>query len=109
MVQIRVADIFLDLYEFDPPKLNFAIEDITDTSARSEFSRTFRVPATANNSQFFETVFEINGIDFDITQKIQADLLIDGALFRQGELRLNKIYITRENEKIDYECIFFGS
>lgn len=109
MVQIRVADIFLDLYEFDPPKLNFAIEDITDTSARSEFSRTFRVPATSNNSQFFETVFEINGIDFDITQKIQADLLIDGALFRQGELRLNKIYITRENEKIDYECIFFGT
>jgi hypothetical protein len=29
MVQIRVGDIYLDLYQFDPPKLNFAIEDIT--------------------------------------------------------------------------------
>jgi hypothetical protein len=109
MVQIRVGDIYLDLYQFDPPKLNFAIEDITDTSARSEFSQTFRIPATANNAQFFETAFEITGFDFDITQKIDAELMIDGVLFRQGELRLNNIYITRENEKIDYEVIFFGS
>jgi hypothetical protein len=109
MVQIRVGDIYLDLYEFDPPKLNFAIEDITDTSARSEFTRTFRVPATANNSEFFTTAFEINGQDFDVTVKIPAELSIDGVLFRQGELRLNNIYITRENERIDYECIFFGT
>jgi len=109
MVQIRVGDIYLDLYEFDPPKLNFAIEDITDTSARSEFSQTFRIPATPNNAQFFETAFEITGEDFDVTVKIPAQLMIDGVLFRQGELRLNNIYITRENEKIDYEVIFFGS
>ena len=109
MVQIRVGDIYLDLYEFDPPKLNFAIEDITDTSARSEFSQTFRIPATPNNAQFFETAFEITGEDFDVTVKISAQLMIDGVLFRQGELRLNNIYITRENEKIDYEVIFFGS
>lgn len=109
MVQIRVGDIYLDLYQFDPPKLNFAIEDITDTSARSEFTQTFRIPATSNNSEFFTTAFDINGFDFDITQKIDAQLMIDGNLFRQGELRLNNIYITRENEKIDYEVIFFGS
>ena len=52
MVQIRVGDIYLDLYQFDPPKLNFAIEDITDTSAKSSFSQEFRIPATANNSEF---------------------------------------------------------
>jgi hypothetical protein len=69
MVQIRVGDIYLDLYQFDPPKLNFAIEDITDTSARSEFTQTFRIPATSNNSEFFTTAFDINGFDFDITQK----------------------------------------
>ena len=109
MVQIRVGDIILDLYEFDPPKLNFNIEDITDTAAKSEFTRTFRIPATPNNNEFFETAFEINGQDFDVTVKIQADLYVDGNLFRQGELRLNNIYITRENERIDYEVIFFGS
>lgn len=108
MVQIRVGDIILDLYEFDPPKLNFAIEDITDTSTRSEFTRTFRVPATPNNNEFFETAFSVNGQDFDVTIKNPAELYVNGSLFKQGELRLNNIYITRENEKIDYEVIFFG-
>ena len=109
MVQIRVGDIILDLYQFDPPKLNFNIEDITDTAAKSEFTRTFRIPATPNNNEFFETAFEINGQDFDVTVKIPAKLYVDGNLFRDGELRLNNIYITRENEKIDYECVFFGN
>jgi hypothetical protein len=108
MVQIRVGDVYLDLYEFDPPKLNFAIEDITDTSTRSEFTRTFRVPATANNNSFFETAFEVNGQDFDVTVKIPAELMVDGVLFRTGELRLTNIYVTRENEKIDYECVYYG-
>ena len=109
MVQIRVGDTYLDLYQFDPPKLNFTIEDITDTSARSYFTQTFRLPATSNNSTFFNTAFEINGQDFDVTIKIPAQLMIDGNLFTDGELRLNKVYILRENEKIEYECAFFGS
>ena len=108
MVQIRVGDIILDLYEFDPPKLNFAIEDITDTSTRSEFTRTFRIPATPNNNEFFETSFYINGFDFDVTIKHPADLYVNGNLFKQGEIRLSNVYISRENEKIDYEVIFFG-
>ena len=108
MVQIRVGDIILDLYEFDPPKLNFTIEDITDTSTRSEFTRTFRVPATPNNNEFFETAFSVNGQDFDVTIKNPAELYVNGSLFKQGELRLSNVYITRENERIDYEVIFFG-
>lgn len=109
MVQLRVGDIILDTYEFDPPKLNFNIEDISDTATKSEFTRTFRIPATPNNNEFFETAFEINGQDFDVTVKIQCDLYVNGNLFRRGELRLQNIYITRENERIDYECVFFGT
>ncbi len=108
MVQIRVGDIYLDLYQFDPPKLNFAIENITDTSAKSSFSQEFRIPATANNSEFFTTAFDINGQDFDVTLQIPAQLMVDGNLFRQGELRLNEIYIKGNNEQIDYGCLFFG-
>ena len=108
MVQIRVGDIYLDLYQFDPPKLNFAIEDITDTSAKSSFSQEFRIPATANNSEFFTTAFDINGQDFDVTLQIPTQLMVGGNLFRQGELRLNEIYIRGNNERIDYGCLFFG-
>lgn len=108
MVQIEVEGVFLDLYDLDPPKLNFSIEDITDTSARSVFSRTFRVPATPNNNTFFTNAFEINGVDFDITIKRSARLYVNGSLFRTGQLRLNNIYDNREGARIDYECLFLG-
>ena len=108
MIQLEVNGVFLDLYELDPPKITFNIEDIEDTSAKSIFSRTFRLPATSNNNQFFQHAFLVNGVDFDITIKRTARILVDGILFREGEIRLNKIYTSRENERIDYECIFLG-
>jgi hypothetical protein len=108
MIQLRIANVDIDLYDLDPPKLNFAIEDITDTSARSMFSRTFRVPATANNTQFFDTAFDINGMDFDVRQQISAQILVNGILFRSGQVRLNKVYDSREGQRIDYELIFLG-
>lgn len=108
MVQLNVEGVFLDLYDLDPPKLNFAIEDITDTTARSTFSRTFRVPATSNNNTFFTNAYQINGVDFDVRIKRTSYIYIDGSLFSTGQLRLNKIYNSREGKRIDYECIFFG-
>jgi len=50
---------FLDLYATEPIKLNLSVEDITNAEAKSVFSRTFRVPATRNNNQFFKTAFEV--------------------------------------------------
>lgn len=108
MIQLRIDNVDIDLYNLDPPKLNFLIEDITDTSARSMFSRTFRVPASANNTQFFETAFDINGMDFDIRQQISAQILVNGILFRSGQVRLNKVFDNREGQRIDYELIFLG-
>lgn len=108
MIQLRINGIDIDLYDLDPPKFNFAIEDITDTTTRSMFTRTFRVPATSNNTQFFETAFDINGVDFDVRQQISAQILVNGVLFRSGQVRLNKVYDSREGARIDYELIFLG-
>tara|TARA_R110002096_G_scaffold3633_1_gene17875 strand:+ start:1559 stop:1774 length:216 start_codon:yes stop_codon:yes gene_type:complete len=46
--------LFLDLYETEPIKLTLSIEDITNADATSVFSKTFRVPATRHNNDFFE-------------------------------------------------------
>jgi len=92
MVQLKVQDTFLDLYQEEPLKLNFSIEDITDAQARSIFSRSFRVPATKVNYEFFKTAFMVNGIDFDVTQRYDATILVDGNEFRRGQLRLEKIF-----------------
>ena len=55
--------IFLDLYETQPIKLTLSIEDITSTDATSVYSKTFKVPATRDNNQFFQNAYEIDGID----------------------------------------------
>lgn len=112
MVQLKVYDgssqYWLDLYDTEPIKLNLSIEDITDSKTRSVFSRTFRVPATRDNNKFFKHAFLIEGIDYDVTVKKTAEILVDGAEFKVGHIRLQKIYINGERDNIDYEIVFFG-
>ncbi len=115
MIQLKVYDdsrqltqYWLDLYETEPIKLNLSVEDITNAEAKSVFSRTFRVPATSANNIFFKHAFLIDGIDYDVTVKKPAEIIVDGAEFRQGHIRLQRIYINGAQDKIDYEIIFLG-
>ena len=117
MVQLKVYPfegapdedaIFLDLYETQPIKLTLSIEDITSADATSVFSRTFKVPATGHNNEFFQNAWELDGIDFDITIKKPAQILVDGAEFKTGHVRLQKIYNNGDLDKIDYELLFLG-
>jgi hypothetical protein len=117
MVQLKVypsvdapvdSCVFLDLYETQPIKLTLSIEDITSADATSVFSRTFKVPATRDNNEFFENAWELDGIDFDITIKKPAEILVDGAEFKTGHVRLQKIFTNADQDKIDYELLFLG-
>jgi len=116
MIQLKVyktkgvneTALFLDLYETEPIKLTLSIEDITQADATSVFSKTFRVPATRHNNEFFENAFEIDGIDFDVTVKNSAEIIVDGAEFRQGHVRLQKIFRNDDLDRTDYELLFLG-
>ena len=115
MIQLKVYDDqnkssqhWLDLYETEPIKLNLSVEDITNAEAKSVFSRTFRVPATSANNEFFNHAFLIDGVDYDVTVKKPAEIIVDGAEFRQGHIRLQRIFINGAQDKIDYEIIFLG-
>ena len=116
MIQLKVykiagdndTAIFLDLYETQPIKLTLSIEDITNADASSVFSKTFRVPATRDNNEFFENAYAVDGIDFDVTLKKPAQILVDGAEFREGHVRLQKIFRNQDLDKIDYELLFLG-
>jgi len=115
MIQLKVYDSqsrteqhWLDLYETQPIKLNLSVEDITNAEAKSVFSRTFKVPATSANNIFFKHAFLVDGIDYDVTVKKPAEIIVDGAEFRQGHIRLQRIYINGAQDKIDYEIIFLG-
>ena len=107
--QATFADaVMIDLYEQDPIKLTLSVEDITNAEASSVFSKTFRVPATSNNNQFFKHAFLIDGIDYDVTIKKPAEVLVDGAQFRRGHIRLQKIFVNGQQDKIEYEILFLG-
>ena len=116
MIQLKVyktkgdnlTAIFLDLYETAPIKLTLSIEDITQADATSIFSKQFRVPATRHNNDFFENAYEVDGIDFDVTLKNYAEIIVDGAEFRQGHIRLQKIFRNQDLDRIDYELLFLG-
>ena len=116
MIQLKVyktkgdssTALFLDLYETEPIKLTLSIEDITQADATSVFSKTFRVPATRHNNEFFENAYEVDGIDFDVTLKNYAEILVDGAEFREGHIRLQKIFRNQDLDRIDYELLFLG-
>jgi len=116
MIQLKVyktkgdsdTSLFLDLYETEPIKLTLSIEDITQADATSVFSKTFRVPATRHNNEFFENVFEVDGIDFDVTLKNYAEILVDGSEFREGHIRLQKIFRNDDLDRTDYELLFLG-
>ena len=100
---------YLDLYETQPIKLTLSIEDITTTDTTAVYSQTFRIPATGNNSQFFVTAFDINGFDFDVSQKQSAELIVDGDIYQSGEIRLLKVFIDEQSNAVDYELLFLGT
>ena len=115
MVQLKVytdntksEGYYIDLYEENPIKLNFSIEDITSAEAKSVFSRSFRVPASGKNNLFFKFAFLIEDTDFDVTVKKPAELYVNGVIFRQGHIRLQKIYNNKVQNRYEYELIFLG-
>ena len=111
MLQLKVyndQEYWLDLYDEEPIKLTLSVDDLESFTARSTFSRSFRVPGTGNNNEFFKHAFMVSGVDFDVTVKHTAAILVDGASFRDGHIRLQKIYHNREQDTIEYEIVFLG-
>ena len=99
----------LDLYEEQPIKITLSAEEITDpTQVNSSFSRQFRIPATNNNSRFFKYWYTSGVLDFDVTQKVIADIYVDGIRYTNGQLRLVAAYDNGTADRIDFEVVFLG-
>lgn len=115
MVQLFVYDpktdikFELDLYETDPIKITLTAESITEAGQiESAFSRSFRLPSTTKNDTFFKWWFNVNGIDFDVTKKIKAELFVNQTFFKDGQIRLQRIILDKVTQKVDYETLFMG-
>lgn len=92
----------LDIYEQLPINVIIQETDITDiTSRRSPYSKTFGIPGTTNNNDFFEHFYEVNGTGFDPLTKRECVVQYRGTDIFKGYLRLNSI--TMEKDRIEYE------
>ena len=99
----------LDLYQEEPIKLTLSAESITDiVRIDSSFSRTFRIPATNTNSQFFSWWYEASIVNFDVTQRIRAEIHVNGTLYSTGQLRLQGAYQNNFRDNVDLEVVFLG-
>ena len=115
MIQLKVysnpdklEQFWLDLYETEPIKLTLSIEDITNADATSTYSKAFKVPGTRKNAEFFKNSFDVDGTLYDVTIKKPAEILVDGAEFKQGHIRLQRIFLNTEQDRYDYELLFLG-
>ena len=99
----------LDLYKEQPIKITLSAEEITDpTKINSSFSRQFRIPATNANSRFFKYWYTSGVVDFDVTQKVTAEIHVDGIIYTTGQLRLVAAYDNGTADRIDFEVVFLG-
>lgn len=102
-------EIQLDTFEQEPIKFNISAENITDpTEVTSNFSRSFRLPATNTNGRFFKWWYLAGTIDFDITKRVEADIRINGITYKKGQLRLQKAYINGTSNNVELEVVFMG-
>ena len=114
MLQIFIYDSTgakyeLDLYEEEPLKLTLSAEEIGDIPVvNSAFSKQFRIPATQNNSRVFKWWYEVNTVDFDVTQRIAAEIHVDGIFYKSGHIRIEAAYTNEVSSNIDLGIIFFG-
>ena len=99
----------LDLYAEEPIKLTRSVQDEQDPQANtSDFTRTFRVPGTPKNADFFKSVFNVNSLDFNATRSADAYINVNGSFFISGNIRLMAIYRIDSQGKIEYEVMFLG-
>lgn len=69
-----------------------SFEEIQDfTQIKSTYSKTFTIPQTARNNNFFRSCFMVNSSDFGSNVVVDGVVKYGGADVFTGQLRLNKI------------------
>lgn len=99
----------VELYKDDPIKITSSVQNYKDISTvTTDYSQTFTIPASKVNNKIFSYWYE-NLIDggFDHRIRYKAFIEIDGVLFRQGNIQMEKA--NRNNGYIEnYYITFYG-
>jgi hypothetical protein len=86
--------ISVDIFEDLVISVNKTFEEIADFTTRlSTFTKTFTIPRTAKNDQFFEEAYEVNSSSFVNNVVVGAVVKYGGADVFFGDCRLERIII----------------
>lgn len=104
------VDERVDLFDFEAVNLSQVIKDVKDIGKIfTDYSQSFKVPASANNNRIFQHYYNFNIQDgYDGRMKRDAVIKIAGADFRFGKIRLDDVDM-RINQPFSYKIVFFGS
>jgi len=110
ILKLYIENELVDLFDDENVSLNSSIADTDDiTKINSDYTKTFTVPASANNNRIFKHYYNAD-IDntFDARTKKSARIELDGFPFRTGKIRLDKVAM-KDNEPSSYTINFWGS
>ena len=96
--------------EDSPLSLNYAINSATNIEARAgAYSKTFQIPATANNNKILKHMNIANSTHSDAGLRFQTPCRISaGGVFAvEGLFRVQDV-VRIKNKAIAYSCVFFG-
>jgi hypothetical protein len=109
----------IDLYDNETIDLTKSITDIIDPEQRrSDYTRTIKVPGSANNNKVFSFIFDLSRFtinttqtqfnpDFNASVKTSAILYRNGIVQIKGFLELTNI-VKKPDGSHDYEIVMYG-
>lgn len=99
--------IELDTLAGDPIKMTLQVEDNYQAiSVGSSFTRNFRLPKTFNNDRVFQGSCDVNNITYNPRLPVRAYITIDGYIFSEGQIILEKVINNLEQGICFYEVSF---
>ncbi len=111
IVDINGVKWSLDAYKEEPISLTYNVADIADIAARnSSFSKTIKLPETANNRQAFGDISDLAAepATFNPNKKAKCWILVDTLPVIEGYLQLRKVYLNRSTQMGELEVVIYA-
>lgn len=100
----------LDLYGDIPIKINKSFAELQDIGKKnSDFSVNLKLPGSKKNNRFFETYYNVDSslLYFDVSQRVNCNVLIEDQSYFSGYLKLNRIAVL--NSKVEYDVTLYST